>query len=150
MTSIRIFAHVGSGFGPFLIRLGTRSPYSHVGFYDPDSDKTWESVTRPGVVVADGLNYPLSNTDIFIVELTVEEKSRLIKFLNDQLGKPYDWTALTHIFNYRRDWTEDDSWFCSELVAAGMKKIGRPLLRKSCGRISPGDVTSSTVLQPLV
>ena len=41
------------------------------------------------------------------------------RFVRDQLGKPYDLTAIGG-FVTDREWKESDSWFCSELVAAGL------------------------------
>jgi uncharacterized protein YycO len=39
-----------------------------------------------------------------------------------QVGKPYDLTAIA-AFVARRDWRETDSWFCSELMAAGLETV---------------------------
>jgi hypothetical protein len=39
-----------------------------------------------------------------------------------QVGKPYDLTAIA-AFIARRDWRETDSWFCSELIAAGLEAV---------------------------
>ena len=44
-------------------------------------------------------------------------------FLIHQIGKPYDKTAILG-FIFGRDWREDDSWFCSELLMAGLEKAG--------------------------
>ncbi len=44
-------------------------------------------------------------------------------FLADQIGKPYDWTSILG-FMADRDWRDDDSWFCSELIAAGLEAAG--------------------------
>jgi len=48
---------------------------------------------------------------------------RYIEFVKSQLGKPYDGTGIL-AFVAGRDWQEDDSWFCSELVASGLEKCG--------------------------
>lgn len=44
-------------------------------------------------------------------------------FLVAQLGKPYDSTAIV-AFVFGRDWQEEDSWYCSEVCAADLCKIG--------------------------
>ncbi len=44
-------------------------------------------------------------------------------FIHAQIGKPYDSTAIL-AFAFGRDWQEEDSWFCSELVAAALSKAG--------------------------
>jgi hypothetical protein len=46
------------------------------------------------------------------------------KFLHAQEGKPYDWRAIFAFQFGERDWQEDDSWFCSELVAAALRASG--------------------------
>ena len=48
---------------------------------------------------------------------------RYLEFIQSQLGKPYDSTGILS-FVTGRDWQEDDSWFCSELVASGLEKCG--------------------------
>lgn len=44
-------------------------------------------------------------------------------FLLQQVGKPYDKTAIA-AFVARRNWQEKDSWFCSELQAAALVECG--------------------------
>ena len=40
-------------------------------------------------------------------------------FLRAQVGKPYDIEAIVGLVA-QRDWQSPDSWFCSELMAAGL------------------------------
>src|SRR5690348_3991201 len=44
-------------------------------------------------------------------------------FINAQIGKPYDKTAIWG-FAAGRDWRTPDSWFCSELQTAALEKCG--------------------------
>ena len=54
-----------------------------------------------------------------------------------QIGKPYDWRALFG-FLFHRDWTEPDSWFCSELVAWSAQQGGARWFRSDAlNRITP-------------
>lgn len=69
-----------------------------------------------------------------------------LRFLEAQIGKPYDWTAILGMLT-RRDWQEDDSWFCSELVAAAALAGGVPIIRKSQNRVTPEDVWTSVAVQ---
>lgn len=58
-------------------------------------------------------------------------------FLTSQLGKPYDLTAVVS-FAVGRTWRELDSWFCSELVAAGLEASGLvPSLDAPASRVTP-------------
>ena len=54
-----------------------------------------------------------------------------------QIGKPYDYTAILGL-GLRRDWQEEDAWFCSELVAWAFQHAGEPLFRAEClRRVTP-------------
>ena len=44
-------------------------------------------------------------------------------FMVCQKGKPYDLNGIWS-FAINRDWREDDTWYCSELIAAGLEKSG--------------------------
>lgn len=58
-------------------------------------------------------------------------------FLTDQLGKPYDRTAIWG-FVAGRDWRESDSWFCSELMTAALEVVGVfPLLYTPRNKVTP-------------
>lgn len=76
----------------------------------------------PGIVMGD-------NTD-----------GRFLAFLQAQVGKPYDVTAIAGLA-LDRNWREDDSWFCSELMAAALEKCGYlPPLSSADNHISPRDL----------
>lgn len=79
----------------------------------------------------------------WIVELleTPNSQTRLWGFLESQLGKPYDETAIAGMA-LGRDWRSTDAWFCSELVAAGLEVSGwftRPLC-DGVNAITPRDL----------
>ena len=72
---------------------------------------------------------------------TSEQETKLLNFLEAQIGKPYDKLAIA-AFPFRRDWREDDSWFCSELAAAALEAAGwfpKPLAN-SVNEITPRDL----------
>lgn len=61
-------------------------------------------------------------------------------FLNAQVGKPYDTTAIAGLA-LDRDWRETDSWFCSELMTAALEACGYlPRLAAADNHISPRDL----------
>jgi uncharacterized protein YycO len=70
-----------------------------------------------------------------------------IAFLHSQLGKPYDKTAIWG-FVAGRDWREDDSWFCSELLSAALE-ISRacPVLYAPRNKVTPAAL--ATVMSAL-
>lgn len=77
-----------------------------------------------------------------VLELDVKPATadRFHRFMLDQVGKPYDFSAVLS-FVARRNWHSPDRWFCSELVAAALMKCGylRPLAVEA-NRISPRDL----------
>ena len=69
--------------------------------------------------------------------------------LLEQIGKPYDWTAVLGLV-MNRNWRQTDRWFCSELVAWAFEKAGTPLLRvDNNDKVTPRDLTTSLLLFPL-
>lgn len=71
------------------------------------------------------------------VDVDVPDEAAGMRFLADQLGRGYDWTALVG-FVMRADWASVQRWFCSELAAAGIQAAGRKLLREELSRVTPG------------
>jgi len=66
---------------------------------------------------------------------------RGFKFLENQIGKPYDFFgALGLSFRPGRNWQEDDRWFCFELAAAALHKSGRKIFKNT------GHVTDAMIL----
>lgn len=70
-----------------------------------------------------------------------DETARFHDFLRAQIGKPYDVTAIA-AFVLGRDWREQDSWFCSELIGAALAECGyfAHELATSFNHITPRDV----------
>lgn len=63
---------------------------------------------------------PFNPRVLFRVETEQEKVSSYWDFLFGQLGKPYDKPAILG-FGFGRNWREDDSWFCSELIARALE-----------------------------
>lgn len=59
----------------------------------------------------------------FTIPTTAAQAEKFYKFLYDQLGKPYDHSAIWG-FVSGREWRAADSWICSELQAAAMEASG--------------------------
>jgi hypothetical protein len=72
---------------------------------------------------------------------TAEQTDAFHAFLRAQLGKPYDTLGIAGIVA-ERDWRADDSWFCSELIAAALCNCGRfpPTLATEFNHVTPRDV----------
>jgi uncharacterized protein YycO len=148
-VNLYVFAVKGKGLGPFVIRFFTRSVYSHVGIFSNDENLGYESITKKGVVAIKKLSDD-KDLDLLVIKLLPQQREQILNFLNQQLGKAYDWKAVINVLNYKRDWRENDKWFCSELVARAFEIAGIRLLNKPCGRITPADVVSSPLLSPIM
>ena len=62
------------------------------------------------------------------------------EWLQDQVGKRYDWTALASIalqWFVNRSWREEDTWFCSELTETLRSKFGMPRFSIDAAWITP-------------
>lgn len=132
-----------------LIRAATWSKYSHV-------DLVLEPGLYFGAVPFKGVckhhkNY--STEHLFELALpTNDEHSldiqmKIRRWILSQEGKHYDWSGIFG-FATHRDWEEEDSWFCSELMAAGINNFF-PMFNEEAHRISPRDLAIHGVLKRL-
>ena len=117
------------------IRLGTWSDWSHVAIID--GDEVIEATAPAGVrrfPVVQAINHAKRGA---IVELPCRDPQAVIAAAVSQIGKPYDYTAILGL-GLRRNWQEEDAWFCSELVAWAFQHAGEPLFRAEClRRVTP-------------
>lgn len=74
---------------------------------------------------------------IMEIRCTPVQKHSFIRFMGDQLEKPYDEEAIL-AFLFNRDWRKPDSWICSELQAAACEAAGIvPALYLAANKITP-------------
>lgn len=131
------------------IKAATWSKYSHI-------DLVIEPGLYFGAIPFHGVGYhkkkynvedyfelvlPTDAVNAFDLQLEIR------RWILSQEGKPYDYSGILG-FAARRDWQEDDSWFCSELMAAGINKYF-PMFNEEAHRISPRDLAIHGVLKRL-
>jgi uncharacterized protein YycO len=122
-----------------LIDWWTWGDYSHVDMVLPDG--RWLGARYDGVKARQP--YPVSKC----MQVTVEAPDEVMSIALSQVGKPYDFAAILG-FIVHRDWQEDDSWVCSELIAWAFKQGGYSLLNADkVNRISPRDLSLSPFLK---
>lgn len=100
--------------GSWLIRLLTFSKWSHVAAIMPNGlviEATWPEGVRRISMEALLSSYPHTE----VREINISPVG--IDWLERQVGKRYDVTALFTFLNPWRKWRQDDKWFCSELIA---------------------------------
>jgi uncharacterized protein YycO len=131
--------------GGWFIRLGTWSGYSHAAVVVGTC--VIGANMRKGVHIQTKeefeKEYPIH--DYYTVYNVDDVKASA--FATAQIGKPYDWKNILGIV-LERDWTETDSWICSELVAATLKAGGVSVLNKKINRVTPNDLSESVLVIP--
>lgn len=96
--------------GSYIIRWMTFSKWSHVALL-LDTGEVVEA-TWPKVRMSNIKDFAKSHPDFEIRYL--DGNADLVM---KEIGKPYDLSGLFMFLNPWRDWTTDDKWFCSELLA---------------------------------
>lgn len=122
-----------------VIRFLTWSSWSHVALVDAHGT-AYEARFQYGCT-ARPVRYPLLEATRYQFGHCVVD-SGIKQFLAEQIGKRYDWTAVLGL-GVHRDWQDDDSWFCSELVATAFARVKAPLVNKRFGRVTPQDCYES-------
>ena len=117
-----------------LIRWATRSEWDHVAIWDDETLECWEAVGSRGVL--HHFDWWPSPKDMQVCTIEAEGlnelRPRIREFLNSQVGKGYDWLAITRFLTRRmRPYDASEKrWFCSELAAAAFAVVGIDLLRR--------------------
>jgi uncharacterized protein YycO len=123
----------------WLVRALTWSEWSHVVLLGPDGIHTVEA-RWPRVKHATRAEVERDNHVIKVVNLYCLYPQLAWNWALDQVGKPYDLTALFG-FMIHRDWARPDRWFCSELIAMAFQHGAAPLFRQDMiDRITPQDL----------
>lgn len=125
------------GLAAWFLRFVMWSRWSHAAIFDSSADIVWDTTFWQGGVrktFAPEFFSKYRRYELRPVDWADVDGARA--WLNAQVGKPYDWTALLS-WVVRRDWQEDDAWFCSELVEACRSRFGRPVFREQASRITP-------------
>lgn len=117
------------------IRVFTWSRWSHVALIDGYC--AIEALPGEGVIMTETQDVLLRSREFELVELPCRNPEAVRAAAASQVGKPYDYTALLGLA-LRRNWQEEDAWFCSELIAWAFEQAGEPLYRAEClRRVTP-------------
>lgn len=127
--------------GAWLLRFVMWSRWSHSAILDEDDQDgvVYDSTLLGGGVRATSMvdfldHYPKNELRLIAVDPDRIDEARA--WLAAQIGKRYDWTALLS-WIVRRNWQDEDSWFCSELTEAFIDLFSTPRFRESVSRITP-------------
>lgn len=138
MDTIRIvFSRSVSAFS-YGVRFMTWSDWSHCGILTAENTVVESAFKLGGVVETPFGLFAERVGEYVIVEMPCRDAQAIIDMARSQLGKKYDWTGLVGIAIHSRNWQEEDSWWCSELIAWSFDKGGNPLFTPEARiRITP-------------
>lgn len=69
------------------------------------------------------------------------------RYAETMVGKSYDYIAVALLgLPFPRQWTDDNRWFCSELVAASLLHAKMPIVNPDSWGVTPRDL----LLSPLI
>jgi len=141
------------------IRLATRSPVSHAGFYVGNPDRVVEALATG--VVEHSLGVALADDTLAVAfrvrNLAAGQAQLAANFAVSEVGKSYDfWSAFTAGVPWWGPFVSsalqgpmlrmidlgkpDSRYFCSELVIESFKKAGRILTNVPSDELLPADV----------
>lgn len=122
--------------GSVLLRAIMWSKWSHSAIYDPSTQQVYHATLWRGVHKTPAAEFFGLYTSIKFQEIRVLHYDDAVSWLELQVGKKYDWTALLS-WVVRREWDEPDSWFCSELTEAFRTLFERRRFSVRASRITP-------------
>jgi hypothetical protein len=130
----------GMDFSSNLISwFGGGPAYSHVDAVLADG-RLLGARQEGGVAIRAADYYGQTKTLRVEIPTTTPQTDRFWNFIDQQIGKPYDSKAIIG-FVVGRDWRDPGSWFCSELIAAGLEEAD--LVHKlACpaNKVTPADL----------
>lgn len=135
MQTVRLLFSNNAGLFSRLVRLATWSRWSHVAIIDGDT--VIEATARRGVHRTPLATALAAAKESVVVHIAADDPAAVIAAAANELGTRYDYTAVIGL-GLRRNWQDDDAWFCSELVAHCFDEAGSPLFRPdSVRRVTP-------------
>lgn len=116
---------LGAGGSSYAIARFSGGPLSHVDARLPDGRLLGARFDKcggqpSGVRIRCAGYEQWKSRIVYRLETTPVQAARYYDFLQDQLGKPYDWSAILG-FAFNRNWRDPRKWYCSELQAAAME-----------------------------
>ncbi|MDX1532664.1 MAG: hypothetical protein R3230_00500 [Nitrosopumilaceae archaeon] len=125
-----------NGIAGLIIRFFTFSKWNHVAIQI--GDNVYEA-TPLGVKRIPNYGFMQGWSRVTTINLEGLDESAAKKFLDKQLGKPYDWLALVAL-PFRKSWQSSKRWFCSELVSQALIHAGVREFKIDPWRITPRDL----------
>lgn len=114
--------------GSYVIRKLTHSEFSHCAILTDSNKATSKSTIidatfKHGVAERPYSDFILQNSNFEFISIEIPCLKTFLEEARKEIGKRYDLSALAG-FIENRNWQEDDKWFCSELIAYILNKLG--------------------------
>lgn len=120
-----------------LIKFFTFSQWNHVAI--EVGGVVYESKGCGGVRKTTFEQLSKEQSNIFTKTVHNLNTTHVREFLEDQVGKGYDYPALFAL-PFRSDWGSEDKWFCSELAAKALFVGGFNFKDYPAWRVTPKDL----------
>lgn len=120
------------------LRLAMGSEWSHSAIYDNDAGLVYDVTFKTGVRKQRTSYFFTEYKHCLLIPIDVppEKMEEARQWLEDQLKKKYDFSAIVAI-GIRRDWQEEDKWFCSEMTETFRTKFEKVRFNAKASRITP-------------
>lgn len=143
---MKILAYRGKSLISKAIRFQTRSPYSHIGVQLSDGSvvEAWHKGGVQHVESPSTLHTKGTKVDVYRID-RVFDAATAERFLLEQVGKKYDFSAVARFLS-RRNSSANDKYFCSELAEYACLFAGVRLLNGKPSKHSPRDTVMSPIL----
>jgi uncharacterized protein YycO len=138
MSRVQLLFCRSHGWSSPLLRLAMWSQWSHAAIILGDEmDGAAEATFTGGVHRSSVIDLFSRASKYAIVDVPCPNPKAAYEFTRAQYGKPYDFFGVIGV-GLHRNWQQDDSWFCSELVEAALAAGGNRRFRMGLqGRITP-------------
>jgi uncharacterized protein YycO len=122
--------------GTPILRAAMWSPWSHVApIIEDEPDCIIDATLFRGVQRRSKSGLLLHASKCEIRHFDCPSPQAAYDFARSQIGKRYDYAGVVGI-GLRRDWQQDDAWFCSELFEAMLAAGGNPRFVRNAGRVT--------------
>ena len=143
---MRILITNGEGLAGAVIRWWTWSWAAHAALMLDDG---WVLDATPSRGVSIHAAVAAKRVQMFRIDCDAAVLMRAEVWARGQVGKPYAWSAIFGMA-VRRDWRDQGSYFCSELIECAFEAASFPLLRElHTNRVTPRDLLLSPRLRPV-
>ena len=143
-----IFTNTPNSILSTIVRAATFSEFSHCVIVI--DEYVYQSSWRVGVTKTlkeDSWLPEHELTEVPLDDVSKVQQTVVKRALESQIGKSYDYIGILG-FLINRNWQQEDSWFCSELLAWSLNKAGFYLVNRETGRVTPQDLWESMTLKP--